>query len=229
MESYRGRDKVIRLLCYSGMLSGGLLSEVYKEDKLSRSLLIFAGRLAECRTMLRLFDDLSMFFHVKKYGLGLKDDLMLRVTKILSNTAIQIFYPVEHIAWARDNKIIHGDSARLYALSVYCWLVSLCLDALQSVWSLLQERNKYSQHKNGQPAKSKAKLIWYQSKRLELLISIVGSLADAVNAVHWSCPGFLWAGCLPKSAIGLFGTISSVCLMYNYLYPAKPSPHQKED
>lgn len=76
LESYRGRDKIIRLASYSSLFIGGCLRNT-KLRGLGESLSILAKNLNECRTMLRLFDDLSMFLHCTRYGLGSK------VTKLL--------------------------------------------------------------------------------------------------------------------------------------------------
>ena len=35
------------------------------------------------------------------------------------------FYPIEHIAWAMDKKLLAGKSAKLWDFSLYCWIVSL--------------------------------------------------------------------------------------------------------
>lgn len=42
------------------------------------------------------------------------------------------------------------------------------------------------------------------------LLSVVSSMADLSNAIHWMPPGFLWAGRFPNWLVGLMGTISSL-------------------
>jgi len=42
------------------------------------------------------------------------------------------------------------------------------------------------------------------------LLSILSSMADLANAVHWMPPGFLWAGRFPNWLVGLMGSISSL-------------------
>lgn len=42
------------------------------------------------------------------------------------------------------------------------------------------------------------------------LLSILSSMADLSNAIHWMPPGFLWAGRFPNWLVGLMGTMSSL-------------------
>lgn len=46
------------------------------------------------------------------------------------------------------------------------------------------------------------------------VLSILSSMADLSNAVHWLPPGFLWAGQFPSWLVGLMGTISSLIGVY---------------
>ena len=67
---------------------------------------------------------------------------------------------------------------------------------------------------------SHAKLLFIKRKRQELLVSTVACVCDSVCGIHWSQPGVLWAGKLSTVLVGLLGTISSSCFLYNYLLPA---------
>lgn len=49
----------------------------------------------------------------------------------------------------------------------------------------------------------------HRQMRRELL-SVLSSMADLSNAIHWMPPGFLWAGRFPNWLVGLMGTISSL-------------------
>lgn len=61
LETYRGRDKVIRLCCYGAMLLAG------KDGKNSRLLRVSAA-LSDCRVVLRLFDDIPMLAYSLQYA-----------------------------------------------------------------------------------------------------------------------------------------------------------------
>lgn len=64
----------IRTVCYGSQLVGGVLTRNTKADvssqQLGKSLLLFSAQLSHCRTVLRLFDDLSMLAYSHSYGLG---------------------------------------------------------------------------------------------------------------------------------------------------------------
>ena len=66
LESYRGREKIMRLIQYSGYLVSGSLAN----GKLARKFLTVAEAMGECRTVLRLFDDLAMLSWTRNFGLG---------------------------------------------------------------------------------------------------------------------------------------------------------------
>ena len=66
LENYRGREKIMRLLQYTSILAGGGIHK----GIVSERLLIFAEVMSECRTVLRLFDDLAMFVYARTFGFG---------------------------------------------------------------------------------------------------------------------------------------------------------------
>ena len=66
LETYRGREKFMRLLQYASYLtSGGLPCEGAGEK-----FRVFAEAMSECRTVLRLFDDAAMISYARSYGVG---------------------------------------------------------------------------------------------------------------------------------------------------------------
>ena len=66
MESYRGRDKIMRTASFAACLGSGLA----KNKELSEKFMKVMTEISACRTILRLFDDLSMLALSLKYGLG---------------------------------------------------------------------------------------------------------------------------------------------------------------
>ncbi|XP_076008933.1 peroxisomal membrane protein 11C isoform X2 [Genypterus blacodes] len=207
LESYRGRDKVIRTLCYGSQLVGGLLSQ-RTEPAVGKSLLLFSAQLSHCRTVLRLFDDLSMLAYSHSYGLGAEEeDVGVRWISVLTNMADQLYYPCEHIAWAADTQLIKAQSDRWWGLSTVLWGTSLLLGILRSVRVLQLLKKKLKRCERDRAGDSRSLL--RQQMRRELL-SILSSAADLSNAVHWMPPGFLWAGRFPNWLVGLMGTVSSL-------------------
>lgn len=212
LESYRGRDKVIRTVCFGSQLVGGVLSRKGEADassqKLGKSLLLFSAQLSQCRTTLRLFDDLSMLAYSHSYGLGGGEhDPAVRWISVLNNMADQLYYPCEHIAWAADAELIKIKSDQWWLFSTMLWGASLLLGILRSLRVLMLLKKKLKKHERAGGGGSHSQL--HRQMRAELLFSLK-SMADLSNAIHWMPPGFLWAGKFPSWLVGLMGTISSV-------------------
>lgn len=66
LSSHSGRDKVMRILSYTTKLVSGLITS----ETMTKKLDTFGSQLSECRTVLRLFDDLPMLNYTLTYGLG---------------------------------------------------------------------------------------------------------------------------------------------------------------
>ncbi|PWA21184.1 hypothetical protein CCH79_00009354, partial [Gambusia affinis] len=214
LETYRGRDKVIRTFCYGSQLVGGALTRKaaagadVSSQRLGKSLLLFSAQLSHCRTVLRLFDDLSMLAYSHSYGLGAsEEDAGLRWISVLTNVADQLYYPCEHIAWAADAELIKVRSDKWWLFSTVLWGTSLLLGILRSFRVLLLLRKKLKKHQRDGGGSRRSDL--YRQIQAEML-SILSSMADLSNAVHWMPPGFLWAGQFPSWLVGLLGTTSSL-------------------
>ncbi|KAM9384564.1 peroxisomal membrane protein 11C [Pholidichthys leucotaenia] len=212
LESYRGRDKVIRTVCYGSQLVGGALSRKAETDasfqRLGKSLLLFSAQLSHCRTVLRLFDDLSMLAYSHSYGLGAQEeDAGVRWISVLNNVADQLYYPCEHIAWAADAELIRVKSDKWWLFSTVLWGSSLVLGILRSLRVLLLLKKKLKKCERDARDSSRSRL---QRQMRGEVLSILSSMADLSNAIHWMPPGFLWAGRFPSWLVGLMGTTSSV-------------------
>ncbi|NXW91779.1 PX11C protein, partial [Alopecoenas beccarii] len=213
LESYRGRDRVVRTLCYGCQLAGGALGRPQAAPAgLPGSLLAVSAQLSACRTVLRLFDDFAMLSYSCSYGLGPKDeDVLVRGLSVLSNLAYQLYYPCEHMAWAADTGVIRVGSQKWWALSTGLWALALLLGILRSLRILFQLRRKLRQHKGTSSPRSQKEM---KAQVKDEVLSILASVADLSNAIHWLPPGFLWAGRFPPWLVGLLGTISSLIGIY---------------
>ncbi|KPP57374.1 Peroxisomal membrane protein 11C-like [Scleropages formosus] len=218
LESYRGRDKVIRTLCYGSQLVGGVLSRK-EQSELGRSLLLLSAQLSQCRTVLRLFDDLSMLSYSWSYGLGSSEgDPGLRWMGVINNVADQLYYPLEHIAWAADAQLIRAKSDKWWTLSTVTWGVSLLLGILRSIRILILLKRKLRQNgtssQNNESEAAVNRTTEVQQQVWGEVLSVLCSMADLSNAIHWMPPGFLWSGHFPDWLVGLMGTVSSLIGLY---------------
>ncbi|XP_006970261.2 peroxisomal membrane protein 11C isoform X1 [Peromyscus maniculatus bairdii] len=217
LESYRGRDRLIRTLGYCCQLVGGVLVEQCpSRSDMGRRLLVVSAQLSHCRTVLRLFDDPAMFVYTKQYGLGTEEeDIFIRWLSVLSNMADQLYYPCEHVAWAADAKVLQVDSARWWTLSTALWILSLLLGVVRSLWTALKLRQKLwslTGTFTSQLPRSKRRAM--EARMWSEVLTLLSNLADLANAVHWLPRGVLWAGRFPPWLVGLMGTISSLLSMY---------------
>ncbi|XP_068127314.1 peroxisomal membrane protein 11C isoform X2 [Hyperolius riggenbachi] len=133
LESYRGRDRVMRTLCYSCQLLGGVVAKKHGDkQQCGKSLLIVASQLSHCRTVLRLFDDLSMLAYSLQYGLGKKEqDSLIRWISVIGNLFDQLYYPCEHVAWAADAGVIDAKSDLWWTASTALWGLSLLVGIIR--------------------------------------------------------------------------------------------------
>ncbi|XP_041060531.1 peroxisomal membrane protein 11C [Carcharodon carcharias] len=227
LETYRGRDRLVRSVCYSSRLLGGLLlTPGGGRPELGRRLLLIAQELSNCRAALRLFDDLSMYLYSRGYGLGsTEEDAIVRLLSITGNLADQLYYPCEHLAWAADYKILNLNSGKWWTFSNSLWSLSLALGALRSfrVVQLLKKKLKGSQNKTYLKTEESNNMSrrGYQIRMRAEILNIISCLADLANAIHWMPPGFLWAGKFPEWLVGLMGMVSSVIGLYQMSCSAK--------
>ncbi|XP_072033234.1 peroxisomal membrane protein 11C-like [Amphiura filiformis] len=220
LESYRGRDKIMRTIQFTSILTSGLINKVAPANAVK--LKTVAGQLGLCRVILRLFDDIPMLaYNVFAGGLGQKEkDPLVRVLSLIKGCIDQLFFPVEHIAWAAENKLIDIGSAKWWLISVSMWGISLCFDIMRCAVQLLKQHQKIktvrkdleTEHppsSDGHDADaSELKRLEEQQKTSKL--QLLKDFCDLGCAIHWSAPGFLWAQKLPDSVLGLLGTMSSV-------------------
>lgn len=135
------------------------------------------------------------------------EDAGVRWISVLTNVADQLYYPCEHIAWAADAELIKAKSDKWWLLCTALWGTSLLLGILRSLRVLLILKKKLKRHERDGVGNSHSQL--RRQMRGEVL-SVLSSMADLSNAIHWMPPGFLWAGRFPNWLVGLMGTTSSL-------------------
>ncbi|XP_014252527.1 peroxisomal membrane protein 11C [Cimex lectularius] len=222
LESYGGRDRVMRLLYYSAQYISG----VSRWESLNHKLNVFSDQINSCRTVLRLFDDVPMLSYTLSYGLGHSEAweprAILRILGVMINILDQLYYPLEHIAWAADCKLISIRSSPWWTASSFCWALSMCL---MMVKSLLQSRFLSSLK---QLASSLDKNHWTRKlnvpfydlvshSQLNKSVTATRCFLDFVHAVHWLPSGVLWAGKLKQWQTGALGILSSLLSIYQSL------------
>lgn len=210
LNTYSGRDKILRTLSYSAKLLTVCTSSKNTEKKLKT----FGSQMSECRVMLRLLDDLPTLHFIMTYGWGKKEpDWLIRWSQVIQNVIDVIYSPVEHICWAGQHNIISINTNKWDLATTWFWIISLHLSLLRSL-RLLQKLQKYrtSVEKSNPDVQSTLKEINEQRQSAVLVCTRLA--LDISYAISYLPPGVLWGGRLKTWHVGALGTISSLIGLY---------------
>ncbi|KAF5295109.1 hypothetical protein FQA39_LY13260 [Lamprigera yunnana] len=207
LDTYKGRDKLVRILCYSAKLLGSISNDKVFAKRCST----FSAQMSTTRAVLRLFDDLPMLKYSLQYGLGKEEpDKYLASIGVITNIVDQIYYPFDKIAWLADLDLITTtNNEKWNTLSSIFWAVSTYLNIVRS----LRYLNLLQHHKNCLETDKYAMATLLASQNRELL-TLFRMCLDFVHAVNTLPAGFLWSSKLQSWHIGLIGTTSSCIGLY---------------
>jgi len=141
-------------------------------------------------------------------------DRVLRWSNVLSNVVDQLYYPLEHVAWAADKKIISTSSTPWWYCAVGAWAISLYIGIVRAIRCIIILRRQKELLSSGLILSSATQQSNIKMLLFSHVLTIVHNASDLVNAIHWLPKGFLWAGKLTPFQTGLFGLISSVVNIY---------------
>ncbi|KAL4714680.1 hypothetical protein ACJJTC_012597 [Scirpophaga incertulas] len=204
LNSYNGRDKVLRLACYTFKLYGCLKNR--KEWQAAGS------RLSTARLMLRLFDDIPMMRHIYNYGFGKHEtSTIAAILGLLANIVDQMFLPVEKACWLHDVGILKlsDDMAyRLETLSTALWAASLYIALVQTGQSIKQ---LCWSRECLQSTESDSAVRRSIDRRVALQTATAAKLClDLVHAVSCLPRGYLWGEAVTPTKVAAIATTSSL-------------------
>ncbi|XP_026689410.2 peroxisomal membrane protein 11C [Ciona intestinalis] len=202
LESYRGRDKVMRTTSFAALFASGMTSNPELAQRFAKITMELSG----CRTILRLFDDLSMLALSMRYGWGKNErDTVQRVFKIMSNFVNQMFFPIEHVAWAAEKGLISISAAPWWLASLCAWVSSLLINLVSIMWRVLKLIKARSQKGSN---RMDPKL--FKTNLKTEALNFVENVSNLGMAVHWLPGQQLWCGRLNPATVGLLGMTSSL-------------------
>ena len=137
--------------------------------------------------------------------------------ELLGSLSGQLYYPVEHIAWAADLRLISTSSYHFWTMAVVLWGISLLVNCIQNILFLIKtsdHRHRKSKPESASTNNTNSGLESVRVQRHMAVLTVVESLCDVMNAVHWLPDGILWSGKLPLLWVGLFGSVSSLIGLY---------------
>lgn len=205
LDSYTGRDKVVRLACYACKLYGCV-----KDEKPWQTA---GSRLSSARMMLRLFDDIPMIRHTYNYGLGRHESTTTAaVLGVLANMVDQAFLPVEKACWLYDVgvlKLTDRNAETLETISTALWAASLFISLIQTSRSIRQlwwSRDCLQNTSEDGGADARKNL----DVRLALQAVTAGKLClDITHAVSCLPNGWLWGEKIGGTKVAAIATTSS--------------------
>ncbi|XP_072379914.1 peroxisomal membrane protein 11C [Diabrotica undecimpunctata] len=212
LETYKGRDKILRTLSYVTKLIGG----VQKNEALAKKFFIFSSQMSGARATLRLLDDLPMIQYNLQYGTGKNEpDKFMSQLGVLTNIIDQLYYPIEKMSWFAEHKLITGvDNNKWDTASSVCWVISTYLTLVKT----LRYIAVLEKHKNSiLPLQSIPIEKVLLTQKYEILTAIRLCL-DFIHAVNTLPPGFLWSSKLKVWHVGFIGTLSSLLGIYQIFY-----------
>ncbi|XP_031620246.1 peroxisomal membrane protein 11C [Contarinia nasturtii] len=220
LDTYGGRDKVMKILCYSAKLAAGL--NVDKNPDLAKRFATISSKISGARATLRLIDDIPMLQHTLEYGLGSKEsDTALSIIGVITNTVDHLFYPVEKICWLAEHKCLTVENPdRWDTISSIFWVSSIYLNLMRTCRCIiLMEQHKHCLERADTPVQvTLAALLARQ--RMEL-ISVIRLSVDLTHAVSTLPKGWFWGGKLKTWHVGALGTLSAMIGIYQYFAKKK--------
>lgn len=215
IDTYGGRDKVMKGLCYSAKLIAGL--QLNRSPELSKKFAIFSSKLSGARATLRLIDDVPMIQYALEYGLGEKEpDRIMSFVGLIANIVDLIYYPIEKICWLSEHNILNLTNADDWnMLSSFFWVISIYLNLMRTMRNItiMEQHKKCENNLNN----SKEILEKVAIKRRMEVLSILRLSLDFTHAVSTLPKGYLWGGKLQMWQVGLIGTTSAALGTYQYI------------
>ncbi|XP_030370644.1 peroxisomal membrane protein 11C [Scaptodrosophila lebanonensis] len=207
IDSYGGRDKVMKVLCYSAKLVAGYHAK--RNPDLAKRYAIASSKISGARATLRLIDDIPMIQYALEYGLGENEpDRIMAILGVTANIVDLLYYPIEKICWLSEHKIVNVKHADSWDnVNSIFWVLSVYLNLMRTMrnFSLNQDKLNRS-HKLSDPSSIDSKALG--KHRLEML-SIVRLSLDLLHAVSTLPKGYLWGGKLSTFQVGAIGTMSA--------------------
>ncbi|XP_037037258.1 peroxisomal membrane protein 11C [Bradysia coprophila] len=220
LDTYGGRDKVMKALCYAAKLMSGLY--VSSNADKSKKFAIFSSKISGARATLRLIDDIPMLKYTLEYGWGQKEpDRAMSVLGVIANFVDHLYYPIEKICWLIEHKLLNVTNPTKWdTLSSVFWVSSIYLNLMRTMRmvALIEHHKQCVSSQKSDSSAAMEKLI--NNQRMEV-ISVIRLSLDLIQAGSTLPKGYLWGGKLETWHVGLVGTLSAFIGIYQYFAKKK--------
>lgn len=192
-----GYDSVLRLI---GYISKILYWHFIKSNKgTAKKIKTIESAIGEYRVITRfsgVSDTLEALLTQLNSSNNSKDNLRYNV-ELAQHASMLLYYPLEHISWLRDNKVLSGSSDLSWRQSSQAW----------AVWVILEI---FLQMKNYNETQDK-------KEKLALKLYMIKCFSDLALAYHWSVKKSVFS----DYAIGWIGVIGTLIGLYQKWQAAK--------
>ncbi|XP_057326685.1 peroxisomal membrane protein 11C [Microplitis mediator] len=213
LESYEGRDKLLRTLSYAAKLA----TVIPRSEDDRKKLKIFGSQMSNCRVILRLLDDIPTLNYAFKYDWTNKaTDPYIKWLEMIEIIVDVIYSPVETICWAGEHQLVNVDVDKWDTMSTWFWIMSLYISLMTSLRKyklLLKQKDTSLKNKSGNKAEEKA----LRHKMYNETLVCIRMLLDMSYAISYLPNGTLWGGKLSTWQVGALGTVSSLIGLYQSL------------
>ncbi|XP_005180427.1 peroxisomal membrane protein 11C isoform X1 [Musca domestica] len=211
IDTYGGRDKVMKALCYGSKLIAGYYGD--RKPELAKRYAIASSRISGARATLRLIDDIPMIQYALEYGFGQgESDSIMAVLGVAANFVDLLYYPVEKICWLSEHKIVDIKNPDYWDnVNTIFWVVGVYLNLMRNIRSFGLNQQKINNIRETKDNPDVEKML--KKHRIEILTLIRLSL-DFVHAGSYLPKGYLWGGKLSTFQIGAIGTASAAIGIY---------------
>lgn len=131
-----------------------------------------------------------------------KPDDFLHWSTFVSNLSCQLYYPLEHLAWLADSKLVSFSSERLWKYAIVTWVIYSMIQLIQCIYKLKMMYSEQKLHK--------------QKSSLLLRLGVIQYICDMLCGLHWMSCGPL-SNKLSDTLVGLLGTVSSIIRLHHAL------------
>lgn len=196
LDNHSKRDTVVRTVQFGALFLGGVSKR--RCPLLSEKLMIVCSEFSHARLILRMIDDIPMLAYTLKCFFAREGaNGFLHWSTIVSNLSCQIYYPLEHLAWLADSKLVPVSSNRLWKYAILCWVIYSAIQLIQCLYKLRMKQLR-------------------KQKSTVLLSLGLQYICDLLCGLHWMTCGPL-SNKLSDTVVGLLGTISSIIRLHHSL------------
>ncbi|XP_053390904.1 peroxisomal membrane protein 11C-like [Mercenaria mercenaria] len=151
----------------------------------------------------------------------------MRFLTLVGNCANQLYFPLEHVSWCAQNKIIDRPHTKWAIACIAAWAVSLFSEILKAISRIYMIRNaqrrllkeqqleaKNESDSTEMTASIKNQIRALKAQEMDNYLAVVENSADFTNAINWLPAGYFWSGKFPSRFCGGMGIISSAIKLY---------------